>query len=905
LKSYNCEIIAITETWLKVSIKLTAFGSDYQVFRQDRPIGNGGGVLLAVKQEIPCKIVLSTNINRCDCLIVDIQHSNNSDFVRYCLVYRPPDVDLEGSLEVYNTIFHYLQNTKHYVLLGDFNLPDIKWDTLNTVSNVSKEFLTLCFKIGAEQMVDFPTRLNNCLDLILCSNRSMVKTMESEPPFCESDHISIYCELLFHRRSQENVCLKPCFQKADYSLINAYLSTLDWDIVYRDCTSTNQYWSAFKNIIDTAIYNFVPFVQTRKSKCVPWFTNNLKHLRLHKQRKWRKYTRSRNIVTHAEYKLAAQNFKSEFIKEKCKYEERLFADMNSNNKFYSYIKSQTSVNTALPSIEKSDGSIAVTDSGKASEFSKYFSSVFVEDNGVLPEFNPNCTDSLDNFTCSVRDVVKVILKLKGNSSPGPDGITSGFLKNVLALIANPLCKVFQKSIEEGVLPDDWKVAHIIPVYKKGDPQLPSQYRPVSLTSIVCKVLERVVRSQLLKYLERNNIIPHCQHGFLPKKSTVTNLIECLDDWTRNFDNGVSTDIVYLDYSKCFDKVCHNKLLYKLSKYGITGSAYNWLRNFITGRVQHVKINSSTSPAMPVRSGVPQGTVLGPILFLCYSADMPAVVENSKLSIYADDTKLYKEIYSVEDCIKLQSDLDNIYNWAKLWQMELNPDKTKLLSIGNSTVLFDYSLDNKAIEKVNHMKDVGVIIQSDLKFTMHCSSIIKKAYFVIRNIFTTFKYHNFEFYLKMYICYVRPILEYGCQVWSPLLKTNIDSVENVQRYYTRQILKNVNYMGYLERLQFLSLKSLEERRYLKDLTLFFKMINDITLLDLENSFRFSNSHRGHDLNLYKFFCRTERRKHFWINRIINVWNKLHAEIIHSSSVYIFKKNVLNYANFVGRGSIFCS
>ena len=893
--------MAICETWLKEHSNLTAFSSKYQVFRQDRPHNNGGGILFAVKIDIPCKLVKQLTVSGCECLFIDVQQSC-SEFVRYCLVYRPPNTNLKDSIELYDVIFSYLKDKKLYVLLGDFNLPDISWNDFTATTGESREFLTLCFKIGAEQLVDFPTRLGNQLDLVLCPNRGAVKSIQHEAPFCEGDHVSILCEMYNHLRVENNAVLKPCFKKPDYGVINAFLSAVDWDTVYANCCSVEEYWSAFRNIINTAIYNFVPFVHCRKVRNTPWFNGKLKNMHLRKQRKWKKYSRTRNIVTHTDYKLSAQKFRTEFIKAKCNYEKNLFTNHNTSGKFYGYIKSQTTVSTAIPCIKKHDGTVAMHDCDKASVFLEYFSSVFVNDNNVIPEFTSTCNDSLDSFVCTTRDIIKVVMKLKSTSSPGPDGITCAFLKNVLANIASPLCKVFNKSLSEGVLPQDWKVAHIIPLFKKGDAQLASQYRPVSLTSIICKILERIIRTQLLDYISKNNIIPQCQHGFLPKRSTVTNLIECLDDWTGNYDKNFCTDIVYLDYSKCFDKVCHRKLLFKLSEYGISGTAYQWIDNFLSNREQHVKVNDAISPPARVLSGVPQGTVLGPLLFLCYFADLPNVVKHSKLSIYADDTKLYSMIRDRNDCINLQADLDRVYEWAELWQMELNPEKTKLLTIGNCKFRQDYVLYGEVIERVPSMNDVGVIIQSDLKFTKHCANVVKKAYFVIRSIFSALKYHDFDFYLKMYTCYVRPILEYASQVWSPVLKGNIDKIEKVQRYYTRRIVSLAN-LSYTERLKFLDIQSLEHRRSKSDLILFFKKVKGLTHLNIESSYRFIISTRGHNFHLFYFYSRTEKRKLFYINRLVKNWNSLDAEIVNCLSVIVFKRKLKN-VTLCGRGSMYC-
>ena len=211
------------------------------------------------------------------------------------------------------------------------------------------------------------------------------------------------------------------------------------------------------------------------------------------------------------------------------------------------------------------------------------------------------------------------------------------------------------------------MAFVTPVHRKNDPQLVTNYRPISLTTIISKTLEKIVRKQMICHLLENSINPENQDGFMRKRSRASNLLNCLDKWTKNFDHGLETDVIYLDFQKCFDSVSHSKLLFKLSKIGFEKKAHKWLNSFLTDRKQCVKIGNCLSEPSLVLSGVPQGTVLGPILFLCFTYDLPSTVLHSEISMYADDSKLFRPIKSVEDVNLLQEDLNRIVNWAKTWR----------------------------------------------------------------------------------------------------------------------------------------------------------------------------------------------------------------------------------------------
>ncbi len=277
VSTHDCDIVCITETWLDNNIRFNAFGNKYNVFRQDRKDSRGGGVLLATKCHLQAKLVNSFSVNNCECVLVDVL-VKKSIYMRYAVVYRPPNTSRENSIALYDKLFTHLGKCKYFTILGDCNHPDINWEDLTCTSEMGREFLTFCYKIGATQLVDFPTRLNNMIDLILCSDRNLVQCVRSCAPFSTSDHNCIYMEMTSHSVTNKQTAVKACFAKADYNLINAFLATLDWDEIYSDCRTTEEYWCAFKGIMDTVILNFVPFTVALPNDNVPWFTPNLTRL---------------------------------------------------------------------------------------------------------------------------------------------------------------------------------------------------------------------------------------------------------------------------------------------------------------------------------------------------------------------------------------------------------------------------------------------------------------------------------------------------------------------------------------------------------------------------------------------------------------------------------------------------
>jgi len=500
---------------------------------------------------------------------------------------------------------------------------------------------------------------------------------------------------------------------------------------------------------------------------------------------------------------------------------------------------------------------------------------------------------LDTITLSPELVFNKLKELNPSKSPGPEGWPIAVLREVADKICTPLYIIFTKSLESSLLPDDWKVGFVTPIFKKGNRHLPNNYRPISLTSSIAKILESIVKDNIICHMFNNNLIDSNQHGFTSHKSCITQLLTAMEYWTQSLDSGASTDVIYLDISKAFDSVPHVRLLSKLKAYSIGGHLLKWISNYLIGRKQCVVLNGCRSNWALVKSGVPQGTVLGPILFTIYVNDLPSAV-NSHCLMFADDTKLFRSIYTDEDVLQLQRDLHALCEWSSKWQLLFNYSKCTLLTIGRSSHTNKYLMDSFYLENVESAKDLGITIDKHLKFHQHCSQTISKANRMLGIIAKSFEFLNEEMFLKIYITMVRPILEYGNLIWGPHFKLDQIAIEKVQRRATR-LLKPLLNLTYQERLSHLKLPSLQYRRLRGDMIYMYQIFHQ--LASINSSLLFSSPHlsstRGHNYKVYKPYAKCKARTDFFAVRTIDEWNNLPSVIVNSTSLSIFKNKLDDY------------
>ena len=486
-----------------------------------------------------------------------------------------------------------------------------------------------------------------------------------------------------------------------------------------------------------------------------------------------------------------------------------------------------------------------------------------EDVTNIPEAEKWDADSfLDDLVITEDQVKKKLKGLKIDKSPGPDGMYPRILKELSDMIAGPLCILFNKSVLERALPQEWKDGHVTPIFKKGSKSDRANYRPVTLTSIVCKVMEHFVREAVLNHMRKHLV--ECQHGFIGGRSCTTNLLEVIDFWTKILDEGHALDVIYLDFSKAFDTVPHQRLLRKLINYGIRGNVLGWIQDFLSDRRQRVMVSGSCSNWSPVLSGIPQGSVLGPVLFICYVNDMPGVIENG-ISMLADDAKLFSSINDDLDSQGLQNDLNKLQAWAQMWQLRFNASKCKVMHLGKKNAERCYNMKdgpiNVTLGASTCEKDLGVHVDNKLKFNVQAEVAANKGNKILGIIRRSFTYLDRDIMTQLFKALVRPHLEYGNSVWSPFYKKDITVIENVQRRATKLIteLKDVPYQ---ERLWSLNLPSLVYRRLRGDLIEPYKYTHNHYNIESDKLLpRATAITRGHSLKLSKQRFNLDVRKRF--------------------------------------------
>ena len=887
----NPDVVAITETFLDESISSTEFTPEgFQCFRKDRNINfyrpgtyvdsNRGGVLLLVRSDLNPILSESSKVEA-ELLWVNITlHSRAEWLLGVC--YRP-EVDEEYMLHKIKSSIDEIDN-QNVILLGDFNFRNINWRNNTCARELEQSFINCIEDNLLTQIVDEPTRGRNILDLAFVGDLSAVDDYEIIDPLGNSDHksvvVNIKCVVPRVARSHRKVYL---YSKGDYDNMNQSLKETDWGNTLND-KDLNANWKIFKQEYQDSLDRFVPAKMVKPGQRLgfPWTRyRSVKKAKIKCRKAKVKARISKLNADEAIAQRLKQDVDTTIEKAKSHYEEKLVTQIKDEPKrFYNYARHFSKTSSSIDVLEN-EGAKITDDAGKAEVLNDFFSSVLTDETPLDSTHyhandNKNPKNILRDIEFTVDDVRKKLASLKANKASGPDAVNVNVMRQCLDMDV-PLHILFTQSIRTGITPQDWRDANITPLFKKGSRSKANNYRPVSLTSQVVKLLERLVYDHILNNLKINGTISCHQHGFQDQCSCVSQLLECFQDWSLSYDNAIQTDIIYLDFAKAFDTVPHKRLLLKLKNVGIRGRALKWLESFLTNRRQRVILRNGSSTWNWVKSGVPQGSILGPLLFLVYVNDMPDVI-SSTAKMFADDTKVYREIRIVDDCYDLQKDLNSLSAWSQKWLLRFNATKCVVLKIKLS-FQYMYTLNGHFLDHVSTQKDLGITVSDDLKSSIHIANIVKKNNQKIGMFKRCFSSLSKDGVLILYKSIIRPTLEYASPAWSPYLKKDIDLLENAQR----RCLKLCN--------EGASLPTLKHRRLFTDMCEVYKYTHMMYKNGLTDMFTFSNVQlRGHPLKLDKKYSRTQARSGFFAERVVNVWNSLPESVVTAPSLPCFKSRL---------------
>lgn len=826
-------------------------------------------------------------------------------------VYRSPHSSEMNNNRLNKLLCDMSKDRSHVLITGDFNHPEIDWISETTSVNAehkAAEFLDTVHDTFLHQHVCKPTHYRgeqtpNVLDLIFSSEEGMVKNLRHMAPLGKSHHHVLQFDFVCYTPSYRSNEAKFNFAKGNYDKLRSYVRGQDLlSQIQGKCVS--EAWSCFKKTLDEGISQCIPKSRVgtpNGPKRPPWGYRAMAKIKK-KRHAYQRYLETREGKDYLAYARARNQAKGACRKAVKEHEQAIAKEVKKNPKaFYAYARSKMKTKEGVSDLVDDKGQKVSDDKGKADILNNFFCSVFTKENlDGIPSadsvLGPE-KSKLETIAFSSEAVLKKLKSLDPCKACGPDGLHPRLLKELAEELAEPLSVLFTISLEEGKLPETWKDANVTPLFKKGDKSAAGNYRPVSLTSVLCKIMEALIRDSVVLHMESNGLVSEHQHGFIAKRSCVTNLLSVLDKWTELLDEGMPVDVIYLDFAKAFDSVPHVRLLRKLESFGITSHVSSWIQDFLVGRRQRVRINGNYSDWAPVASGVPQGSVLGPVLFVLYINDLPDAV-HSLCEMYADDTKMFSSVETEELRVKLQSDLDNLVNWADHWQLRFNADKCKVLHLGRNNPKHQYvmrkhgSEDKVTLGTTQVEKDLGVHVDDELKFSIHIQTQVSKANKILGLIRRSYQHLDRNSVKMLFTALVRPHLEFANVAWSPRFKKDKKLIEGVLRRASK-LVPELKELEYEQRLQRMGLPSMQYRRDRGDMIEVFKLTHDMynvnmkqDLFDLDTS----SVTRGHKYKLTKHRWNSSLRQQFFTFRVVDKWNMLPASVVEAPTLQVFKNRL---------------
>lgn len=923
LAQSDYDIVLLTETWLQAGVfDSEVVPNNFNIFRRDRDTStshkkDGGGTLIAINKRIPAIRRAEWESKTSEEVIISIPMKNCNIIIG--AVYIPP-----SSLpETYNELCCkweqiYADNPNSIIcIIGDFNVPSLIWrpvqgvqwlEVSETPNDVCRRVSELIEFLNLNQYNHFYNENHTLLDLLLSTSECQVLAPEA----LLSNVVPHHPPFQFHIEFHPNISLpvrhtpKYNFYKANYELIRKELLEINWQDEL-DPRSTDEALDRFYDILFNIIDKYVPYKIKKCPRYPSWFSRSLISTFKRKAKVWSKWKIYNCLADYREFSLLRSRCKRmirECFRSHVKETEN---NIKSNIKsFWSYVHSLKKNCSDYPAEMTYNNEIAKNAADIGELFSKFFSSVFEEPSCSTIDLNSlDCSPSatpIANIQITEPQILKKINAIDISKGAGPDGIKPIFIKNVGSCIALPLKIIFNKSLSDGTFPKRWKLSYVTPIHKSGSKSMVEKYRPISVQSCFSKLLESLVHDVVYSLVEKN-ITPQ-QHGFMKKKSTISNLLIYSNFIFQALDEKKQVDAIYTDFRKAFDKVDHNLLLQKLAFNGIRGTLLSWFKSYLQDRTQIVIINGFESQPTAVPSGVIQGSILGPLQYLFFINDISRCFQNCEFKMFADDLKIYKIINSLSDCELVQDDLNRFQDYCIKNKLHLAHDKCLHISFTKKQkhkINYNYNIGTNPVEKVSKIRDLGILLDQKLNLSEHIEEIVCRAYRMMGFVLRTAKpFKRKESYLLLYKTLVRPYLEYGSVIWNPLYNKYIKKLELIQKKFLRALHFRLtrSRKSYKDLLIEYNITSLSDRRIITDaLTLYNIFHNNINCPELLHQIKIRVPNRTtRNKNKSTFSipnCSTNSGVRAPLRRICKTYNEslLDADIFGDSKKS-FRKNILS-------------
>ena len=911
LSTAKIDILALNETKIDAEISTNEIAiTGFDIVRRDRPTNGrfGGGICFYVRSNINFRIRNDLGHELLEMLTLEITKPQSTPYL-ISTWYRPPNSSLELYKIFENVIDEIDRTNLEFYLLGDMNCNFLDQSKSNSLSSVFDVY-------GLTQLLTEPTRITQTTKSLidLCVTNTPDKISQSGVHHLGlSDHSMIYMtrKAKIERTKYQFTKTRDFkqFNKIEFLKDLAKIPWLDLD----NYSNPNDMWEEWKTLFFRCVDNHAP-VKTRQAtrKKSPWLSNEIvqnirqrdylkkKAISTNDDNLWASYKRVRNRTNNS-IKLAKKKYYTENLdKNKLDPKEtwRLINELSSRKPCKSNVISELKIDD-----EKVTSATDIAES-----LNEYFTNIgetlanSLEQNDINPESYVQQTDNVFNIQPpSVETVSKLLSGINDKKAMGLDNIPNRLLKISAGIIAPSLTKIFGLSILTGIFPTEWKQARVTPIFKKGEKSDPSNYRPISVIPSISKIFEKIIYDQLESYLSEFNLLASCQSGFRSLHSTVTALLEATNDWSLNIDKGLFNGVIFIDLKKAFDTIDHQILLMKLERYGVDTQSQKWFKSYLSNRTQRCNVSGNLSTLGEVKFGVPQGSNLGPLLFLIYINDLPNCLSNASARMFADDTSLTLSADSISGLEEIVNDeLSRVHNWLIANRLSLNIAKTEFMVIGSRQKFASQNnenitikLNNDTIKLVNEAKSLGVIIDRNLNWNEHARVLSKKVASAIGALRRVRPFIPKHTAINIYNALIQPHFDYCSPVWDGLNAKSSESLQKLQNRAARVITKSNYDIRSSDILCELNWDTLIVRRQKQKALLMFKVLNKRApryLTDLFEEYKTNYNLRNKENKLTLPKPNTEFLRRSFSYSAAKLWNELPPSIRCTSSLQAFKKEI---------------